>query len=864
MLRHPRTQLGPARHGRLRAPSDRGRHPKCRTEEGGRRAEAPPPWRGGGVADLGGAPWRFGRRSRAGGHTNKVAKQQNNKNRNRQKEKEAAKIASGFACSLPGKVPCRSSRRSQTVTQGPLLDRAFLQDGQKAWHRQVYLIPPCALENGRASTIHAAVEQGADVFSSPRLRALAPSVRFIFFSEVPDSCSANRRKRAATAAFFAKDPSIFVSPMPGCMIHLLHRMLAAVTQEHTCLGDLHAMAFTTQNASRRNAMLSAAWQLVEEHLEWEEVDDPDPSWSRHTRAVLTEMFSRASDTAGQVNELGVRVVGCAKAAASVADRVGQACRFINWDTRKSRLVHFEKTCGQCQSRAEAVANVYAAIVESQVLLPTRCTIPGKHRFGSAMAAMTEQLPGLLISGLTERVLSKAFPTIDASGRLQDADGEDDGRQYIKNKVCRSKCAAADASRVAHLACASFALRPLEWLWSRIQHLDCQGGVLLDVVYGASPVAHVQKELCSLMTCASKTLDVVWWQYSLDARMLASVRDQVTFLLFSAAAQTWWRFEVPYTNWPFRLLRMLKGDPLPVAEEFYAAPLCCLEGHMSGKLRALWPAAAAMANDDEFLRALRLWGTCAKVSNMHTERLLARVKRATGAQGCPVLESYLANGYLAQFLAEHIAAGGDDPRVQTNTKLADRGVLLRKEVEQAKKASEARGGVRAWWLYAQTKLQDRPRFGYASYQKWKRDTALEFATMDKEAKRAFYDKAARQERLRRDSSPREVGAARRRRDASRLWGMASDELPVGRELFLDGVRGRARARLGHDGQDVDGVTFKQWGASCRQRFQEQCFVRDAGGLATVTITYSLCRCFFLCQEVFPFCSAGFVSRLFMHW
>ena len=110
-----------------------------------------------------------------------MAKQQNSKNRKRQKEKEAAKIASGFACSLPGKVPCRSSRRSQTVTQGPLLDRAFLQDGQKAWHRQVYLIPPCALENGRASTIHAAVEQGTDVFSSPRLRALAPSVRFTFF-----------------------------------------------------------------------------------------------------------------------------------------------------------------------------------------------------------------------------------------------------------------------------------------------------------------------------------------------------------------------------------------------------------------------------------------------------------------------------------------------------------------------------------------------------------------------------------------------------------------------------------------------------------------------------------------------------------
>ena len=138
MLRHPRTQLGPARHRRLRAPSDRVRHPEGRTEEGGRRREAPPPWHGGGVANIGGAPWGFGRRSRAGGHKNKnkknktrqeekeVATQQNDKSRNRQKEKEAAKIASGLACSLLGKVPCRTARRSPTVTQGPLLDRACL------------------------------------------------------------------------------------------------------------------------------------------------------------------------------------------------------------------------------------------------------------------------------------------------------------------------------------------------------------------------------------------------------------------------------------------------------------------------------------------------------------------------------------------------------------------------------------------------------------------------------------------------------------------------------------------------------------------------------------------------------------------
>eukprot|EP00959_Pyramimonas_sp_CCMP1952_P186511 3900245-Pyramimonas_sp.AAC.1 len=66
--------------------------------------------------------------------------------------------------------------------------------------RKKILLPPCALENGTASVIHAAVEDGAGgvSMSIDDLISMSQLIRFLFVTEVPDSCSSNRRKRVFT------------------------------------------------------------------------------------------------------------------------------------------------------------------------------------------------------------------------------------------------------------------------------------------------------------------------------------------------------------------------------------------------------------------------------------------------------------------------------------------------------------------------------------------------------------------------------------------------------------------------------------------------------------------------------------------
>lgn len=59
------------------------------------------------------------------------------------------------------------------------------------------LVPPRALQDGRASTILAALEQGASCVIQDIVRGLSDSVRFIFWCENPDGASSNRRPELA-------------------------------------------------------------------------------------------------------------------------------------------------------------------------------------------------------------------------------------------------------------------------------------------------------------------------------------------------------------------------------------------------------------------------------------------------------------------------------------------------------------------------------------------------------------------------------------------------------------------------------------------------------------------------------------------
>ena len=86
----------------------------------------------------------------------------------------------------------------------------------------------------------------------------------------------------------------------------------------------------------------------------------------------------------------------------------------------------------------------------------------------------------------------------------------------------------------------------------------------------------------------------------------------------------------------------------------------------------------MCTDEEFRLLLTNWDRAAHLTNMGCERLLAQIKCAAmsaGSGAAPDVERICAAGTLTQWLGEHLAARGTDPRFKTRKQLLDWGAPL---------------------------------------------------------------------------------------------------------------------------------------------------------------------------------------------
>ena len=149
-----------------------------------------------------------------------------------------------------------------------------------------------------------------------------------------------------------------------------------------------------------------------------------------------------------------------------------------------------------------------------------------------------------------------------SGEGAAAVGDEDAvgdRKYIHSKLVRSIRTAEDKQRSAKLFVLSVLTKSVDWLWSRLQHVDEQGtGCLLDLAFDSrNPLLVVQENLFELLTTPSSAMSLVWWHYGEDDDMLIYVENVAQEVALSLPCQLAWKFGA-YDESPFSLLRML--DP----------------------------------------------------------------------------------------------------------------------------------------------------------------------------------------------------------------------------------------------------------------------------------------------------------------
>ena len=107
---------------------------------------------------------------------------------------------------------------------------------------------------------------------------------------------------------------------------------------------------------------------------------------------------------------------------------------------------------------------------------------------------------------------------------------------------------------------------------------------------------------------------------------------------------------------------------------YHQCICCANANFCRKLKFAYVSVEELKACQCFASSVQNFGKRGKSNDMHLERVLAEVKKATPAR-LPHAERLCAAGLLTQFLTPHLKEGGNDTRITTRKQLLDAGVPL---------------------------------------------------------------------------------------------------------------------------------------------------------------------------------------------
>ena len=163
--------------------------------------------------------------------------------------------------------------------------------GAHATERRDFMLSPCVMERGNASTIYSAVENAVPLLAVDSIKGWAESGCVVIVDEPVDGCSANLRKRAATAADFADHASVLYHSTATCAVYKLNRVVAKTVSEEASVGHIHAVQYILSLANRSTALMQAVRTMIEEELVIVP-GEPPAGLSQHSQEVLEHTLLR--------------------------------------------------------------------------------------------------------------------------------------------------------------------------------------------------------------------------------------------------------------------------------------------------------------------------------------------------------------------------------------------------------------------------------------------------------------------------------------------------------------------------------------------------------------------------------------------
>ena len=165
--------------------------------------------------------------------------------------------------------------------------------------------------------------------------------------------------------------------------------------------------------------------------------------------------------------------------------------------------------------------------------------------------------GIMICNILPRTVANTFGAWQAAGP---DDGEQDYRQMVRSKVCRSKHFLSDSGQNLLCCLMAWASEPMDSLWHRLQYLDERGRALLDVslLASANPYSECQRSLVSLLSAdfSQGGLGCAYNHFCQNQGQQQEFAGLARDVIMSMASQTYWRFQLQYDDYPYKLLRLV--------------------------------------------------------------------------------------------------------------------------------------------------------------------------------------------------------------------------------------------------------------------------------------------------------------------
>ena len=597
------------------------------------------------------------------------------------------------------------------------------------------LVKPTILQRGNAGCAQVAFERGVPALRTEALNEIAKHHRWLLLQETPDNISYNVLKKKYQKEKLAKN--VLYPTELNCSAHRLNRVATRALKEEESIGDIYTIKYVAQNSAQAGRLAKALRELCDDmHIIYDDTNHPNPDLTRRTKAILEATTLRRYEVTGRIDNDAGAFFPVKGQQAQEQKNQNLLLMLEGVDVRYQRLAHIERGC--CNNERESKDKMFTCISEAGLLLADHHQLPSKHRVGSYTSSNAEQCAGIMICDVLSQCFLKAFGRMDAEvdepGNARD-DCED-FRKMMRRKVWRAVSSFEPDAKVDRVVTNYLAV-PLDKAWMRIQYLDNRGKVLQDMAdRRTNPFDEVARQYGSMLfeRISLGPLETLFWSVELNIAegVHERIEDPTREKILSMALQVQFWFN-KFHDPPFSLVQIAdKSKPyakrLAVAAAFKRWNLCDLEAGMAEPLSLFYPTAIAMLSDEELIDVLGNWTEVALICSMQVERLIALIKKSVEAKRPPT-ERLCSSGFITQWSAKHVAAGGQNPKIVDPQAMVNAGAPLNFTHKKKSIPSEGRGHIEyISTKYAERKLHNGGRFSKEAGIQVQKELALEYRTL----------------------------------------------------------------------------------------------------------------------------------------